>query len=103
MARWQYPPITLLIVRAWWQLHGAMTSSASKLSSPDWRQNEKGASFMTLSNTERPVTVQDLEVFADDLDVTRAAAIYQEHGCLVVRGLMKPYLADIQRDIEATA
>lgn len=55
---------------------------------------------MTIAPT---VTVQDIEVFADDLDVERAAALYQEHGCLVVRGLMKPYLAAIQRDIEATA
>jgi ectoine hydroxylase-related dioxygenase (phytanoyl-CoA dioxygenase family) len=37
------------------------------------------------------------------MDVQQAAAIYQEHGCLVVRGLMKPYLAELQRDIEATA
>src|SRR5437016_2846570 len=50
-----------------------------------------------------PVTIEDIEVFADELDVQRAAAIYREHGCLVVRGLMKPYLADLQRDIEATA
>jgi phytanoyl-CoA hydroxylase len=53
--------------------------------------------------TESPVTVDRLEVFADDLDVRKAAAIYQEHGCLVVRGLMKPYLAELHRDIEATA
>jgi hypothetical protein len=46
------------------------------------------------------VGVEDIEVFADDLDPRRAAAIYREHGCLVVRGLMKPYLAAIQRDIE---
>jgi len=49
------------------------------------------------------VSVGDLEVFADRLDVRMAAAIYQEHGALVVRGLMKPYLAELQRDIEATA
>jgi hypothetical protein len=49
------------------------------------------------------VSVQDIELFADDLDVQRAAEIYNEHGCLVVRGLMKPYVAEIQRDIEATA
>src|SRR5437660_9046961 len=48
-------------------------------------------------------TVQDIEVFADDLDVQRAAAIYKEHGCLVVRGLTKAYIEDIARDIEATA
>ena len=54
-----------------------------------------------------PVTVQDIEVFADDLatpeGVTRAAAKYQEHGALVVRGLMTPYLAEIQRDVKAAA
>jgi phytanoyl-CoA hydroxylase len=49
------------------------------------------------------VTIKDIEVFADDLDPKRAASIYQEHGCLVVRGLMKPYLADIERDVEAGA
>ena len=47
--------------------------------------------------------VEDIEVFADDLDVSRAAGVYKEHGCLVVRGLMKPYLAEIGRDIETTA
>ncbi len=47
--------------------------------------------------------VEDIEVFADDLDVAHAAAIYKEYGCLVVRGLMKPYLADVGGDIEATA
>jgi phytanoyl-CoA hydroxylase len=53
--------------------------------------------------TEPTVGVEQLEVFADSLDVKRAARIYQEHGCLVVRGLMKPYLAELQRDIEASA
>lgn len=51
---------------------------------------------------ESNVRVEDIEVFAEDLDVQRAAAIYQEHGCLVVRGLMQRYIADVQRDIEAT-
>jgi hypothetical protein len=53
--------------------------------------------------TEPSVTVEQLELSADRLDVSQAAAIYQEYGCLVVRGLMKPYLAEIHRDIEATA
>ena len=53
--------------------------------------------------TEPTVTVEQLEVFADNLDVRHAADIYKEHGCLVARGLMKPYLAEIQRDIEASA
>lgn len=52
---------------------------------------------------EAAITVQDIEVFAETLDVQQAAAIYREHGCLVVRGLMNRYLPDIQRDIEATA
>lgn len=46
------------------------------------------------------VTVSDIELFADDLDPKRAADLYNEHGCLVVRGLMKPYLTRIQEDIE---
>lgn len=49
------------------------------------------------------VSVQDLEVFAEALDPQRAAATYREHGCLIVRGLMKPYLEALHRDIEATA
>ncbi|MCC6445130.1 MAG: phytanoyl-CoA dioxygenase family protein [Armatimonadetes bacterium] len=49
------------------------------------------------------VAVEDIEVFADDLDLRKAAAVYSDHGCLVVRGLMKPYLAELERDIEATA
>ena len=47
-------------------------------------------------------TIEDLEVFAADLDATRAAAIYREHGALIVRGLMKPYLDEINHDIAAT-
>ena len=57
----------------------------------------------TLESSPPTVTAQDIEVFADDLDAQRAAAIYKEHGCLIVRGLMKPYLEAIQRDLEATA
>ncbi|MES4792981.1 MAG: mitomycin antibiotic biosynthesis protein [Chloroflexota bacterium] len=53
--------------------------------------------------TNRPVTVADLELFADDLDPARASAIFREHGCLVARGLMKPYVEEIHHDIEATA
>lgn len=47
-------------------------------------------------------TVQDIEVFADTLDIAQAADLYQKHGCLVVRGLSKPYVDAIGRDIEAT-
>jgi len=49
------------------------------------------------------LTVQDIELSAENLDPARAAAIYSEHGCLVVRGLMKPYIEAISRDIEAAA
>jgi len=52
---------------------------------------------------EMTIGVEQLEVFADDLNVKRAASIYNEHGCLVVRGLTKPYLSEIQRDIEQAA
>jgi phytanoyl-CoA hydroxylase len=55
------------------------------------------------TRAELKVAVDEIEVKASDLDVQRAAAIYREHGCMVVRGLMKPYLADLQRDLEATA
>ncbi len=47
--------------------------------------------------------IEDVEVQADDLDLRRAAGIYQEHGCLVVRGLMRRYVAELHRDIEAAA
>jgi hypothetical protein len=48
-------------------------------------------------------TLQDIELSADNLDVEGGAAIFREHGCLVVRGLMKPYISDIHSDIEAAA
>ena len=49
------------------------------------------------------VTIADIEVHADRLDVQVAAGIYKEHGCLMVRGLMAPYLDAISRDIETAA
>src|SRR6185437_3017128 len=49
------------------------------------------------------IAASDLEVSADQLDARRAAAIYEEHGALVVRGLMAPYAERIRRDIEAAA
>lgn len=49
------------------------------------------------------VDVRELEFFANDLDVGRIASVYQEHGCFVVRGLMKSYIEEIHRDIEALA
>jgi hypothetical protein len=53
--------------------------------------------------TAQAVTPGDIEMFAENLDPGRAAAIFNEHGCLVVRGLMQPYLAGITRDIARTA
>lgn len=47
--------------------------------------------------------VTAIEMSADDLDAGRAAKIFREHGCLVVRGLMKPYLEEVLRDVEASA
>lgn len=53
------------------------------------------------------LNIADIEFFADDLqtpaDFQAAAERYKEHGCLVVRGLTKPYIKALQRDIEATA
>ncbi len=50
------------------------------------------------------VTVEQLEVFADDPNLAaKAAAIYNEYGCLVVRGLLTPYLVELMRDVERTA
>lgn len=55
---------------------------------------------MTTTLEPPTVTVKDIEVFADDLDAAQAAAIYQKHGCLVVRGLSNPYVKDVRADIE---
>jgi hypothetical protein len=49
------------------------------------------------------VTIEDLEVFADNFDAARAAAIYQEHGALIVRGLMRPYIDRVAQDVEEAA
>ncbi|WP_395138061.1 phytanoyl-CoA dioxygenase family protein [Armatimonas sp.] len=49
------------------------------------------------------INISDIEVFAESLDSAKAAAIYQEHGCLVVRGLMKPYIAAIAHEVELVA
>ena len=38
----------------------------------------------------------------EDLDAAEAAEVYREHGCLVVRGLMKPYIEEMAADIGAT-
>lgn len=57
----------------------------------------------TVSDSLPAVTVEEIEVFAERLDVTAAAAAYREHGCLVVRGLMTPYLEALNADIERAA
>jgi hypothetical protein len=44
--------------------------------------------------------VEDIEVFADDLDPQRASEVYRTHGCLVVRGLHRRYVADVAEDVE---
>ena len=52
---------------------------------------------------ESQITVEDIEMSVDALDAEKAASIFEEHGCLVVRGLMKPYIAALHKDIEAAA
>ena len=52
---------------------------------------------------EPKVTVEDIEMSVDALDTQKAADIFEEHGCLVVRGLMAPYIEALHRDIEAAA
>ena len=54
-------------------------------------------------NPEHKVTIEDIEMSVEALDVQRAADIFEEHGCLVVRGLMAPYIEAIHKDIEAAA
>ena len=48
-------------------------------------------------------TIKDIEMSVDALDAEKASNIFDEHGCLVVRGLMKPYIERIHQDIEAAA
>ena len=54
-------------------------------------------------SVELNITVDEIEFLADNVDVQRAAETFAEHGCLIVRGLMKPYIKAIHRDIEAAA
>ena len=53
--------------------------------------------------TDLTVAVEDIEVFADDLNPQSAAETFKKHGALVVRGLMKSYIDEIHRDIETAA
>lgn len=52
--------------------------------------------------TTHRITVEDISLDADTLDSAAAAAIYREHGCLVVRGLMAPHLDAVRADLEAS-
>ncbi len=52
---------------------------------------------------ESDVKIEDIEMSVDKLDFQEAADIFEEHGCLVVRGLMNPYIKQIHQDIEAAA
>ncbi|MDE0552667.1 MAG: mitomycin antibiotic biosynthesis protein, partial [Candidatus Poribacteria bacterium] len=54
-------------------------------------------------NQEPKVTVEDIEMSVNALDAQKAADLFEEHGCLVVRGLMKPYIEKIHQDIEDAA
>ncbi len=49
------------------------------------------------------LTAADLEVHVADLDFTRAAAIYRQHGALVIRGLYASTIAGARADIERAA
>ena len=50
--------------------------------------------------TIAPVSVERIELQAEGLDPKKAAAIFKEYGCLVVRGLNKPYVDAIRADAE---
>ncbi len=52
---------------------------------------------------ELKATIEDIEMSVDGLDAEKASSIFDEHGCLVVRGLMKPYIERLHQDIEAAA
>ncbi len=54
-------------------------------------------------NQEQKVTVEDIEMSVDAIDAKKAASIFDEHGCLVVRDLMKPYVEEIYQDAESAA
>ena len=54
-------------------------------------------------NQEKKITVEEIEMSVDNLDSQKAADIFDQHGCLVVRGLMNPYIKELHKDIEAAA
>jgi len=55
------------------------------------------------TDTKRPVRLEELELKSQDFSIDRAKAIYQEHGCVVARGLMVDYVEDLRRDALAVA
>jgi hypothetical protein len=57
---------------------------------------------VTTETIPTTTNLEDIELHVDGLDPKKAARIYQEHGALVVRGLMRDYVADVHRDIEQT-
>jgi phytanoyl-CoA hydroxylase len=48
-----------------------------------------------------PIAIADIETDAERFDASLAAGIYRRHGCLVVRGLMRPWLGPVLADIQA--
>ena len=48
-------------------------------------------------------SVADIEMSVDGIDLHRAKSVFEEHGCLVVRGLTRQYLDAINRDITEAA
>ena len=44
--------------------------------------------------TKPKISIADIETFADDPNLERMVGIYNEHGCLIVRGLMSLYVND---------
>lgn len=52
--------------------------------------------------TNAGIRTSELSVSVEDLNIAEAAARYMQYGCLVVRGLMKPYVEDMAADIAAT-
>ena len=64
------------------------------------RQEANGAPPVSAAFEHPEVALEDIEVSADTLDIEQAVAIYREHGCLVVRGLMTAYLDEMRSQID---
>lgn len=46
------------------------------------------------------VTVEDLELSIDDIDLHEAKRIYDDHGALILRGVARDYVEEILEDME---